>query len=376
MAPVAQMDEVKKQHQELYRELQGELRGVAKPFGGKKTVRHDKFLARVNSLLKSLKSINDGTELTVAEYDWLSSTVSEWQFALSSILGVSADIPILQPPSSIATPLVSEPEIRDYFQRRAHEMSQARKYQILVRRLGEELHRIQSSSEAEVLDDWHHAELCFGSDILNGDGELWNQIGGDVTQENQRWRFLSSAVFGQLQQIWLSDVLRFHAYVKWVHQGADASSDTRSHYEEARREFAQRVENGSIKFDGKGAYDVILDYLTSTGLTSSGYRFDPEKSGARKCVEAKAYRIYDVTGSRDELANWNRAESYVVKFYNSVVSAIVDDDAVSKAELGEALSLSEDPKYGCSITDCFEAMVLVYCVRNFTLPDVWTAPLQ
>ncbi len=376
MTSVAQMDEVKKQHQDLYGELQGELRSAAtKPFGGD-TPRRKIFLTKVNSLLKSLKLMNDSKEVTIAEYDWLSSTVSEWQFALSSILLVSTDIPILQPPPSMATSLVSEPEIKDYFERRAHEMSQARKQQILARRLGEELRRIQSSSKAEVLDDWHHAELCFASDILKGEGELWKQIGGDVTQENQRWKFLSSAVFHQLQQIWLSDIVRFHAYVKWVHQGADASSDGKGDHDEARLEFLRRVGNSSIKFDGKGAYDVILSYLTSNCLASPGYRFDREKPGARQRVATKAYRIYDVTGSRDDPANWARAESYVVKFYDNVVAAILDDDAVSKTELREALSLSEDPRYGCSITDCFEAMVLVYCIRDFNLPDVWRASSQ
>ena len=49
----------------------------------------------------------------------------------------------------------------------------------------------------------------------------------------------------------------------------------------------------------------------------------------------------------------------------------MDDDAVSKTESRDALSLSEGPKYGCSITGCFEAMVLVYCVGNFELPEVW-----
>ena len=35
MTSVAHMDEAKKQHQDLYKELQGELMGVAKPFGGR-----------------------------------------------------------------------------------------------------------------------------------------------------------------------------------------------------------------------------------------------------------------------------------------------------------------------------------------------------
>ena len=181
-----------------------------------------------------------------------------------------------------------------------------------------------------MLEDWHHAELCFASDILTGQGDLWKQIGGDVTQENQRWKFLASAVFGQLQRIWLSDVLRFHGYVKWVDQGADAASDRKHHYDEARREFSQRVENNNIKFDGKGAHEVILDYLTSNCLASPGYGFDREKPSARERVEAKAYRIYDVTGSRDEAANWDRAELYVVKFYDNVVAAILDDDGVKQ----------------------------------------------
>ncbi len=376
MTPVAPMDEVKKQHQDLYWELQGELRGVAKPFGGRGTVRYENFLTKVNSLLKRLKLINDNTEVSIAEYDWLSSTVSEWQFALSSILGVSTDIPILQPPPSIATQVVSDPEIKGYLQRRAHEISEGRKYQNLFRRLGEELNRIQTSSEAEKLDDWHSAELCFASDMLTGEGELWKQIGGEVTHENQRWRFLSTAVFNQLQQIWLSDVTKFHAYVEWVHQGADASSDTKGNYGEARREFSRRVADGTIKFCGKGAYDGILDYVTSNFLVVPGYQLDRDKLCARERMEAKAHRIYEVTGCRDELANWARAELYVAKFYSNIVTAIFDDDSASKAELREAFTLSENPAYGCSITDCFEAMVLVYCIKDFDLPDTWIPPLQ
>ena len=46
MASIPQLDEVKKKHDELYRELQGELFSVTKPFGGA-TDRRARFLESV-----------------------------------------------------------------------------------------------------------------------------------------------------------------------------------------------------------------------------------------------------------------------------------------------------------------------------------------
>jgi hypothetical protein len=79
-----------------------------------------------------------------------------------------------------------------------------------------------------------------------------------------------------------------------------------------------------------------------------------------------------LTGSSDSNDNWLKAESYFKKFYGNIEKAI-NGDKSAKEELREAFLLSEDRRYGCSITDCFEALALVYFVVDFDVPKSWTA---
>lgn len=240
---------------------------MSRPFGGN-TARRDWFLQKVDILIDQLREINDNSDIDLQQYDWLSSTVSEWQFVLSSILGVSKDIPILKPPQNVGKATVSDSDVQNHLERRAFKIFEDRVKQILMRRYSEEFYRLQTSSDAQRLEDFLNAKICFASDILTGEGKLWRQFSVEEAQEGRIWKLFSGAVFHRLHEVWLDDVIKFYAYLKWERRGAEALSETRGDYVDAREDMSRRIINKEIKFNHREAIDELLDYINSEYLSS------------------------------------------------------------------------------------------------------------
>lgn len=364
--PSAEFDEIRRKHNALNERLRGELRGVAKPFGGNTKERAD-FVSGVRSLYSQIEREAEKASTTVVEYDWLRDTLADWQFAMTSILGVAVTAPLLEYPRHLVEATMDN-RVWRFLEKQAHDASEERRQAKYRRVFGEAWHRENQWSEAERLSDWVNAEVFLACDVLSGSGAFWNDISRVAVAD--RWKYLTPTVFDVLQKVWIDDVFRIRAYEIWREAGAivGGHEDAERNFRAARDECFSWIRDPQRKFEDPGARRLLSDYLgSSMGINTDGAAsVDVLAPVMQDITRRKAEKIAKKC-DQGEKRNWILAERYVAAFYPAVVVALRDHGLESKKLVGRAFLNGTENEAGAWIINALEAAMLVYFVGDVNL---------
>jgi len=364
--PSADLDEIRRTHTLLNERLCGELKGVAKPFGGNTKERGD-FVSGVLSLFSKIEREAEKNSTTVAEYDWLRNTLADWQFAMSSILGVAVTAPLLEYPRHLVEATMDN-RVWRFLEKQAHDASEERREAKYRRVFGEAWHKENQWSDAERLSDWVDAEIFLACDVLSGSGAFWNDIPGVPVAD--RWKYLTPTVFDVLQKVWIDDVFRIRAYEIWREGGAivGGHEEAKKNFQAARDECFSWIRDPQRKSDDPGARRLLSDYLgSSMGISIyDAASIDLLAPVMQDITRRKAEKI---AKKRDqgEKRNWSLAERYVAAFYPAIVIALREQGPESKKRVGQAFLNGTEKEAGAWVINALEAAMLVYFIDDVNL---------
>ncbi len=241
----------------------------------------------------------------------------------------------------------SEQQILGWLKRKAHEISQSRKIAMLER---EKLSRLDDYylDPGAQNQDWFDAFLHLAASVIDGGIRL-----PDVGNES----------YGRLEEVWLKDAKQLKAYFVWKTRDMDADWC----YYEACREIRNRLLYRNFQAS-RADFERPRGYIESRYLSADGKSLDEGKKACRDLLQAKAYRIWEVTGKvHGAEYNWECARRYVIAFYENIVPAVTDDDPERVRSVIEAFRYSKDPVNRFLVINCFEAALAVYFLNPDTV---------
>jgi len=321
----------------------------------------DAFIGQVSDFIAKAR---DSVDLTnMANFYWLTDTVSTWQLLISGVLGVSKSFDVISPPKTfynlgVQGDLINDESIRRTLNEISYYLSESRRGE-RRKRLLMDIFGIDIRSTPDESDrDWLHAEEYFAFDILRGELDLCT--------------FAVPSVFSALSRVWLRDVVQLKAYDIWKDQKGrrypSQLSEMQNDYKEALQWFYKRASSANKCTHIAGAANALIGYLSSEYLEDGSHRI--RKGGAmyNSLVRRKAHRCWEMSGERDEGKNWRYAEYFVKMFYDNVFSAILAEAESSRKEarqkMIEAIKMSEDK---ATVVDCFEASIIVYFIDDIVI---------
>jgi hypothetical protein len=144
-------------------------------------------------------------------------------------------------------------------------------------------------------------------------------------------------------------------------------------YLRACEHYRQSLANQQIK-RGPEKFISVRDYLAEKYLDHD-HRL--REDARHDLTRTKSEHIAERTGSADNNANWLDAETYVVGFYDNIISAVMQPGRERVECVRQAILRSEGKRSRASIMNVFEAAIYIYFLKGFEyFADDWKTPTQ
>lgn len=305
------------------------------------------LMKEVENLIGDISKLAETVD-SFADYRWLSDAAIKWQSVLSTIFESPTNITLPMPRSTWLpqNPSVfSEEEIDNWLKSDAAFIAYARRAEM-------------GSNNIDVDSDWHIAEVFFASEILEGKINFAGRI--------------SSKSYWRLENIWVKEVKEMMAYFDWV-KTRDSEQD--KHFFEACDHVRKALLINSKIKARLSEFDEAKSYIKQHYLDEKG-KLLPRQEGSEvyQLIERKAYRIYETTGSKNELNNWVQAETYTKMFYENIIPAVVEKDSESVLQVLKAFQYSKTQRF--FIINCFETALAIYFLNPDIIKSLWADAAQ
>ena len=296
------------------------------------------------------------------QFNWLRKATRDWDEVLLNVFSQSSNmrqsIGISVPPKGLepAYHPLSDEEAREYLATRACNISRSRKLTQLFQRW-EELNSSPERIDREIpskLDeqkqDWYWATVCFASEVLDGRIGFAHRVGEDL--------------YPTLEEVWLADVKQWNAYHVWASEGRHWQPDGgKWYYYKAAHRLHMAALTDTLKASSY-SFRRVEQYIDQMYLANGKIDVNREP-GARKLIEAKAYRRWEyrdregLSGTASD--DWRTARSYVGKFYDHIIPSIRGEEEDIR-QVAQLLYSCHEDGTPCDLVNCFEAALVIYYV--------------
>jgi hypothetical protein len=248
-----------------------------------------------------------------------------------------------------STQTTIDPQVLEFFVRQS---AKSIHHAIELKKLSAELNRI--SDKESTSEDWYVA-CAFLALLL-------------IEREQLRFEQLDPISYRLLEEVWFEDIKQLKAYYIWESQDKGSAEDNY---------FSASGEIHNLMLQRKRApihaFSRVSDYISSNYLTRSG-GLDETKPATNALLQKKAHRIWQLTGCKDDRANWFRARAYVSMFYENVIRAVNDNDQQKWHEVLKALQFEKRSQNQYQIINGFETLIAIDFVSEDIIAEIKRSP--
>jgi len=313
------------------------------------------FIGQADSLINDIERLL--VEVTsLEEYEWLRETALKWQAIYSTIFNVPRNVQIPPPAKDLKSPpsvILDEQELNKRLAQKAYRLSKTRK----VRKLLKEAEALQKgihSTTEEMRMDWHHAQIEFASEVLDGVVHFV--------------RHLAASSYPRLQQVWLREAKLLKAYCIW--EGREGNQwNEKGDYFQACDQIRQMLVARDLKKISLNDFSEAKAYLETNYLNEAG-KLDPVK--AKSLKDTRAYQVWVSGGESNPPAyNYEIAETYLQLFYENIIPAVTKNDQEKILLVLKAFNYCCSLGYRYRIINCFEVALAIYFLDPEIIEELW-----
>lgn len=346
MKKIDSINQVKKEHEHLYRLLMKE---------GKNIKHRNNFLMDAESLIQTIEKLSSSTK-SFEDYLWLNDSAIKWQSALSTYCNIPRNIHISLPDddltlqNDLADRVLLEHELDDIVTKHAQYTAYWR-----IRDLG------RQSTQEEIERDKIIAEEALAAEILDGKINFSSRISPD-----SYWR---------LEIIWLREIKLLNAYFIALRSNSNNNpADPKKNFHKASEHLRNLLVDPGIKAMPNEFHDV-KKYLQKRYIKNNG-KLDTEKPETKILISKKASRIAERDNNEkgiktDDVKNWLEAETYVEMFYENIIPAVELNDEESILTVLKSFQFSKAIDIHYDVVNCFEAVIAIYYLSPNVIQSLW-----